>query len=482
MQCFSRLNKSKSILFAILLVVAPGAVAQESQPVRISQDICRDMAVENNKKIRIARKQAEKSGFDRNAVKALYFPKLSGYGGYLYTNTTLATSIAGGYLPVFKPSADGTLKPDLALNPATGAPIIGADGNPVFNSYAYMPDISLKIDPSGTFMAGLKLEQPIYMGGKIIAANKMAELGKEMTQLNLRYTRNEVILKSDEAYWQYLRVKELVKTAEAYLELVSALEKQVSDAHKVGMVRRSDLLKVQVKKNEAELQVSQARNALELSAMALCHVMGLPLLTQLETEETMLDAEAPVFTDEDYVRERPEYSILGKEAELRKREMQIVRADYLPQVGGVVNYGYANGLDLNGTKLMDNASFSAMVSVNVPIFSWGEGRNKVRSKKMEQEMAVLKQEEVAEQLELEIAAARTNLEDAWLRVEMTTKSMRQADENLRESKDMYEVGFETLADYLEAQTQWQKAVNDRIDALSGYNLGKSKYLKAIGKL
>lgn len=466
----------------MLLAFGSGAMAQEAQTVYISQDICRDMAVENNKNIQIARKQADKSGFDKKAVKALYFPKLSGYGTYLYTNTTLSTSLEGGYLPLFKPSADGTLQPDLAINPSTGQPIIGPDGNPVFNAYAYMPDINLKVEPSNTFMAGLKLEQPFYMGGKIIAANKMAQLGKEMAQINLTYTRNEVILKADEAYWQYLRVKELVNTANAYLELISALEKQVSDAHKVGMVRRSDLLKVQVKKNEAELQVSQAVNALELSSMALCHVMGLPLLTQLESPEALQDATAPEFTDEDYVRDRPEYSLLAKQAELRKREMEIVRADYLPQVGGAVNYGYGNGIKLNGHKLMNSASVSAMVSVNVPIFSWGEGRNKIRSKKAEQEMAVLKQEEVAEQLELEIAAARTNFEDAWLRVEMTNKSLQQAEENLRESKDMYEVGFETLADYLEAQTQWQKAVNDRVDALSAYNLGKSKYLKAIGKL
>lgn len=470
-------------IYSLCALMAASLLSGSAQDkVHLDLEKCRTMALENNKKIRIARKQQEKSGFDRNAVKALYFPKLSGYGTYLYTNATLGATLAGGYLPVFKPGADGSLQPDLMINPSTGQPVMGANGTPVFNQYAYMPDINLEVDPSGTFMAGLKLEQPLYMGGKIIAANRMARLGKEMAELNIHHTENEITLKTDEVFWQYLRVRELMKSAQSYYALVEALEKQVSDAHKVGMVRRNDLLKVQVRKNEADLMISQTRNALELSSMALCQVVGLPLLTEIEVEEALLDAQKPVFLPDDDVTGRTEFQILGKEVELRKREMEIVRADYLPQVGAAVNYGYANGMKLNDHKLLDNASFSAMVSVNVPLFSWGEGRNKIRSKKAEQEMARLRQEDLAEQMELEIAASRTNVEDAWLRTEMTRKSVEQATENLRESKDMYEVGFETLAEYLEAQTQWQKARTDLIEAYATLHISQTKYKKAIGKL
>jgi outer membrane protein TolC len=478
MQYSSRLNKS--LIASLLLAFSLTARGQE--PVVLSLEGCRTMAVENNKQMQRAERQLRKSGYDRNAVRALYFPHLSGYGAYLYTNSALSGTIDGGYLPLYNLGADGTLTPDVALNPSTGAPIVGADGVPVFNSYAYMPDISLKIDPSGTYAAGLKLEQPIYMGGKIIAANKMAAVGQEMAKLNMTYTRNEVIIKSDEAYWQYIRTRELLTTAEAYLKLLSELEKQVSDANAVGMVRRSDLLKVQVKRNEAELQVNQATNGVRLAGMALCHVVGLPLLTDLVASDSLPTAVEPVFDPSATASGRPEYSILGKEAELRKREMEMTRADYLPQVGAAATYGYANGLKLNEHKLLDNASFGAMVSVSVPLFSWGEGRNKVRSKKMEQEMALLKQQETAELLDLEIESARANLDDAWLRVRLAERALTQAEANLAESRDMYEVGFETLPDYLEAQTLWQKAAADRVDALAAYHLATSRYQKATGRL
>lgn len=83
---------------------------------------------------------------------------------------------------------------------------------------------------------------------------------------------------------------------------------------------------------------------------------------------------------------------------------------------------------------------------------------------------------------LEIAQARFNLKDAVTRLTMTEKALEQAKENLKESKDNYEVGMETLANYLEGQAQWQKALSDNIDAKSDVKLSVTQYLKTIGKL
>lgn len=81
----------------------------------------------------------------------------------------------------------------------------------------------------------------------------MASIGVEMAELNLKSVRAEVITETDEAYWQFLRLKELVVSAGKYKDVVAELVRSLTDAYQTGMASQNDLLKAQVKLNEAEL-------------------------------------------------------------------------------------------------------------------------------------------------------------------------------------------------------------------------------------
>ena len=97
-------------------------------------------------------------------------------------------------------------------------------------------------------------------------------------------------------------------------------------------------------------------------------------------------------------------------------------------------------------------------------------------------MARLQQEELSQMMQLEVAKMRFSVEDAAVRVKMTEKSLNQAEENLQVSKNRYEVGMETITNYMEAQAQWQKAWSDAIDARAELRLSETYYLKSVGKL
>lgn len=454
----------------------------EAQPVILDLQKCRDMALENSKKLQAAEQQQQKALYEQRSYRANFLPKISASGLYAYMNKKMDYSIDGGYLPVFKPDASGTLQPDLLINPETGLPVVGADGNPVFNSYAFMPDIALELGLRNVYSVGVALEQPVYMGGKVRSAFKMATVGKEMAELGVKSSRAEVLIETDEAYWQYVRVRELVKVAEKYVEVVAELVKNVTDGVEAGMVSRNDLLKAQVKQNEAELQLSKAKNGLKLAGMNLCRVIGVGLDTELEVRDS-LQAEpvSTVLEEGDDIMARPEYNLLEKQVELKEREVALARADFLPQLGVTAGYGYGDGITLNGES-SGVASFTAMASLKIPIYYWGEGRNKVKALKTEENMARLQQEELTQMMQLEMAKARCNVEDALVRVKMTEKSLGQAEENLQESKNRYEVGMEAITDYMEAQAQWQQAWSDAIDAKAELRLSETYYLKAAGRL
>lgn len=469
------------IIVAVLLSVSQSECF--AQEIVLNLQKCREMAVENSKKMQVAAEQQKKAGYDWKSYRANFLPKISGSGLYAYMHKKMNYKIDGGYLPVYQSSDVGQAIPLNSMQLGSdGKPVMGSDGLPLFKQYAFLPDIELALGLRNVYSVGVMLEQPVYMGGKVRSAFKMASIGKEMAELNVHSSRAQVLTESDEAYWQYVRVKEQLKSAEKYLEVVSELVKNVTDAIETGMASQNDLLKAQVKQNEAELLVSKANNGVALSRMNLCRVIGVDLYSQVDVNDSLCAESTLNLLDMgNDITARPEYNLLEKQVELKSKEVALTRADFLPQLGVSASYAYGDGISLNGES--DGvASFAAVASLKIPIYHWGEGRNKVKAVKAEQEMARLQQEELSQMMQLEVAKTRFNVEDAAARVKMTEKSLSQAEENLQVSRNRYEVGMETITNYMEAQAQWQKAWSDAIDARAELRLSETYYLKATGKL
>lgn len=467
----------KTLIFFFLLF--PGVLYAQ---VELDLKMCREMALENSKQLGIADMQREKVLFEKKSYRAGFFPKLSATGIGFYNQEKYNYKLKGGYLPTYKPGADGKLEPNVMLDPATQKPVIGPDGLPVFNEYAFLPDIGIELGMRGVYMAGLQLQQPLYMGGKVRAAHRMAKVGETMATENVRLNRSEVLVETDEAYWQLLRVQEQVLVARKYRDVVKELVQNLKDAETAGMATNNDVLKARVKYNEAELMVQKAGNGLVLSQMNLCRLIGLELQTELHIRDSLSDTIEPsVWALQGSVSQRPDYNMLVSEVDLKGKQVDLTRSDFLPQLGVTAGYGYSGGLTVNGEGEA-NASFNAMAAVQIPLFHWGEGRNKVKAAKIDQEISQLNLEKSADLMQLEIASSRFNLKDALTRIEMCGEALSQAKENLRISTDQYQVGMENLANLLEAQAQWQQAWSQWVDAKTALHLCESKYLKAIGKL
>jgi outer membrane protein TolC len=438
-------------------------------------EMCRDTALKYNRTAAIAGQTEAKAKYNARAYFSNFLPNFSASGSYLYTNAKIGSAT----LPTLVPDpATGQLHPNVVLLP-DGRPLTGQDGKPVFNQYAYFPGMDL----NGTYFAGIGVEQPIFMGGKILSAYKMSQIGREMAALNSHLTRTEIIVKTDEAYWLHLKALESKKVALAFKTVVGELLQNIQHAEQSGMKTRNDRLKVQVQVNKAELQLQKADNAIQLSRMNLCQVMGLPLTTDISLPSTFPEGE-PIFSVQEEVKEnsRPEYSLLEKQVELKKQQIKLARADFLPQIGVSANYGYMHGLELNGTPFIDKASFSALFSVKIPLFHWGEGLNKIRVAKAEKQIMEWQRDDLTEKMDLEIQSAQNKLNESRLEVTMNTLSLEQAEENLRITRNQYEAGMETLANYLEAQTLWQEASLTLLESQIAQRLNETYWLKAVGRL
>ena len=473
------------IVTAVLLLLTTVTTLAQPQKRFLTLEQCRTIALDSSAILRNAQLTEEKTDLDRKAVITNFLPKFSGYGLYLWTSDSFDYDFSGGALPVYK-NVYGNLVPDLMKDAAGN--IVYNNGIPVFNQYAIIPPMTLSVDLANTFTAGVSVTQPVFMGGKIISGYRMAALGTEMAKLNSELKAEEVTVSVDEAYWMYVKTCRLLEAAESFDSTVTEVYRFVEDAIDVGMATSTDLVKVEVQRNNAALAVAKARNGKRLSMMNLCHILGLPLTTEIEVDQSgfTLDSTAvipeSIALGSDSIENRADYRLLAGQAELKRRNVDFVRSDFLPQLGVMASYGYSYGLKLMDETLLNQAGFTVMATLKVPIFAWGEGYLKIKSAKKEYEMAQNELERLSGMMELEKAKNSYAVSEAALQVRLAESSLRSAENNLKVCRDQYELGMETIVNVLEAQSQWNKCSCDYISAVADYKLSCTKYLKSIGRL
>ena len=447
-----------NFIFTILLFCATTLHAQEL----LTLDQCRQLALDNNKRMVAASKQTQAAHYMVKSYKGNFFPNFIASGTGLYSTADGTFNIPGGNLPTFLPDANGQPTPN--------------------GGFAYFPGIDLNYKVRTVWMGGIQVEQPIFMGGKILAAYRMATLGKQMAQLNENLTATEVILETDQAYALMVKAQEMNKVAESYHAVLQELMKNVQSAYKHGLKSKNDVLKVQVKLNESELSIRKAENALRLANMNLCHLIGKPLTETLQISDDFPVIEQAFETQINDITARPEYSLLNKQVDMAKQQVKLSRSELLPQVGIRGSYDYIHGLKVNEQTLFDKGNFSVMMNVTIPLFHFGERINKVRASKAQLEQVRMEQADLNEKMYLELTQAANNLDEAKLQTALADRSLEQADENRRISKGEYEAGLEPLSDHLEAQALWQQAYETKVDAHFQLYLSYVKYLKAAGIL
>jgi outer membrane protein TolC len=461
----------KRIVLAAVALLGAAAVAGQQ---RLTLEGCRALALENNHERAIARERSRQVDFQRAAARANFLPALSASGFYLHANIRAREEVRGEFISRFILNGLEDVAPGVQLPPDVEAVLRRLD--------SYLPAIPLELRVDDTYAAGVQLQQPLYAGGKARAGYRAAGIAREIAGWNEELTRATVIVASDEAYWLCVKAREMVAVAGEYRESVERFLERVEDAREVGARGRNEVLKVQVQLNEAELELLRARNARRLADMNLCRVTGLALASEIEVEGGFPGECPPAPLPGDDVERRPEYAVLSGMIALNEQQVKLARGDFLPAVGIQGTYGYVNGVKFNDRKLFDKTSFTALVSVSVPLFHWNEGQNKVRAARSEGKILELQRAEARDKMALEVTLARQALEESRLEVALTRRSLEQAGENLKVSGDQYELGMETVSDHLAAQLLHRKARASLVESLANLHLNTTRYLKAMGKL
>lgn len=463
---------------------------------------CRSMALNNNKEHKIASEEVEMARHKKKAAFTKYLPDLSLKGAYLRNENELSLIGENMYLPIGTVTEAGfAFTPDQINNQWTmagGQPVpLDANGQPfnpktnpekiLWKEYTTIPKEELTLDVRNIYVCALNLTQPIFMGGKIRAYNKISDINKELALSKQETSRQEILVSVDEAYWQIVALANKKKAVGGLLKLLEKMEHDVAALSEAGMATKADQLSVSVKMNEAEMAMLKIDNGIALSKMLLAQYCGIDQGNDFtladEDRETLPFVEAADTTGtEALIADRSEIKSLNYASKIYKEKEKIVRAEMLPNVALTANYMGTNPNSRNGFENKFGFSWNVGLVVNVPLLHWGEQIHLLNAAKCETNIAGHKLDETWEKIELQVNQCQFKQTEAKRKLKLSEKNLERAEENLRYANIGFTEGVVPTSNLLEAQTAWLTAKSSKIEAEIEAKLAEVHLHRAIGIL
>lgn len=464
----------------------------------LSLDSCRALALANNKDLLISNEKINAARYQRKAAFTNYLPGFSATGAYMRNQKEFsllndgqkaALSGLGSNLaaPIQQAATEiVTAHPDLAplISSLSGKlgealPALDQAGSSIVDAF--------RTDTRNVYAGAITLTQPLYMGGKIRAYNKITKYAEELAREQHHGDMQEVIMSTDQAYWQVISLVNKKKLAEGYLKLLQQLDSDVEKMIKEGVATKADGLSVRVKVNEAEMTLTKVEDGLSLARMLLCQLCGLDLslpitLADEQMTDIPLSATDPHFDISTVYENRPEIRSLELATQIYKQKVNVTRSEHLPSIALMGNYIATNPSVFNGFENKFKGMWNVGVMVQIPIWHWGEGIYKTKAAKAEARIAQYQLQDAREKIELQVNQAAFKVKEAGKKLVMSTKNMEKAEENLRYATLGFKEGVIATSNVLEAQTAWLSAQSEKIDAQIDVKLTEIYLKKSLGTL
>lgn len=480
---------------------------------------CRQLALENNKSLKIAEENVRAAQSLSKAAFAQFFPNISAYGSYLYNQKNLSLLGADAHLPVGvldgngnfgtgitstsipTPNADGTFTfEESAINNKftliDGKPVpLDAQGKPFdpgknpenlqWRNYALLPKDAMEFDIHNIFVGGISFVQPLFMGGKIIQLNNIAKSNQKIAEARVQEKTDELLVNVDEAYWRVVSLENKVQLAKEYRKLVAELDKNMQALQEEGLATKADALKIKVKLNEADVSLTKAENGLNLSRMALNQLCGLPLDKPTELKDTDLkepiEVQPPVSIEQAWAN-RPEIKMLTQAGSIAEANNKIMASRFMPTIALTGGYNTTNPNIFNGYNKKFDGMFTFGVNAVIPLFHFGEKVHTLNASRSQAVIAKLELEDAKEKIELQIHQNSYRINESLKKQETTRQNVEKAKENLFYAQEGFDAGVITSTDLLMAQTAWLSAESEYLDAAIDVKLNNLYLKKSTGNL
>lgn len=328
--------------------------------------------------------------------------------------------------------------------------------------------------------ASLTLTQPVYSGGALKAGYEKARKEHESARLEQRRLLNDILHDADVRYWNKVALDEMARVAREYQNSIATLVKVVGHRVREGYTDRNDLLMAEVKLNDADYRLIQARDNAEVARLALNAYSGIPSEQVIPTDSIIPPLSEPAYGNivETAMSQRVELSIATNQVDIQTSNARIANARYLPKFSIGIDGSYASpGYDFTADL---SPNYAIYAKLSIPVFEWGKRRNTRSAGKHGIRMATENYSKVEDNIRLEAETAYYSYTQALQKVRLTGSSLQKAKESERLAMEKYKEGHLSIVEVINAQLYHLDANINYIQSKRDACFAKSGLDRALG--
>lgn len=454
----------RNALVILLLWFGSAAFAQNDPPFTFDRAL--QTAFENNPSIQASAHQLRAADRERQAAIGLHMPQINLTGSYarldeikinlnnLKRPTSELLNGIGGLLPVESQSIIGTLT----------RPLLTADWQ-----------LRLQEKEFGFLEADVVV--PIWMGGRIRAANRVARIGVEQARLSDRAVREKLTSEVAERYFGLLVAYDAVELAQ---EAVSGVEAHLNEAlalEKNGLLAHAELLYVEYRLSEARGRVKEAELRLATLRSALENSLGEPITEIPSTPLFMVhDLEPLAYFLALGESENAQLQAVSLKSKLAHEGVRVLRSGFLPEVAA------AAGGTLYEYRVSDLVPRWAVgIGFRWRLFDGLNREYKYAAARATEERVRELESEAASEVGLLIESLYNELCYEADRFRTFNASIRFAEEWLRSRRIAFREGMSTSTEVLDAELELKRVRTERLECAYRFDRALARLMEAAGQ-
>ena len=458
----------KKVTLVMLALTAVMQLPAQEQGRTLSLEEALEMTLSDNPAIRAAEFNRRAAQQERRAAIGLRMPQIGITGSYAYLGKDIEIDLNNMKAPV-QNLAGQILQSGMI--PSDYIPSISQ-----MLSGAMAASWALPLQDRSLGFVGGDVTVPLWMGGKINAANRAARINEQTARSQGIQQRNALVSELVERYYGLALARQVVVVRQ---QVVDGVRKHLEDAAALeaqGMISRSEKLYVEFKMSEAERDLQNAQSQVETIAAALNSTIGQTDDYQSVTAMFILERIEPLDHFRTLAAERnPLLDQVDQKRRLAYEGVRAQRSSFLPQV---VAMGGMSFYDYQVSKVLPR--WAVGVGVNFKLFDGLNREYKYSAAKQTVRRVEALQDKAGNDISVLVEKLYNQMENYRTQMASIEASLAFAEEYLKTKNAAFLEGMSSSTDLIDAELNLAKVKTERIEAAYRYDVSLAKLLEAAG--
>lgn len=353
----------------------------------------------------------------------------------------------------------------------------------------YLPEVDLNASVSTSRNGGTSFGPSIAVSYLLFDFGGRDAFVEQARQalINADFLHNQaiqdVVLRTQTAYYGYLDAKALLAAQEATIKERQTLLDAAEARHRAGVATIADVLQARTALSQATLDRDTFAGQVRTIEGLLATTMGLPATTSFDFGELPLDVPARAVTESietlitQAVQQRPDLAAARARAEGAEARVRQVRSSYLPSVAASSSVGFTQ----SGTRDSD-VPYTAGLSLRFPFFTGFRNVYDVRAAERRAEVAQEDVRRFEQDVNLQVWTSYYALQTATTRLTTVRDLLASARQSADVASERYKAGVGSILDLLTAESALESARAQEVQARTDWFVAVAQLAHDTGSL